>query len=81
MILEGARRRHSRCGTARRNRQLARNVTALLRQSAEPVSICACIVDVDVALVVQRPEQFIHPLERRGDKSAFSSLLLVPSEM
>src|SRR5688572_32710745 len=50
----------------RRHLELARDVAALLRQAAETVSIALYFVDMRVALVVQRPEQFTHALENRG---------------
>src|SRR5687768_7650029 len=51
----------------RRNLELARDVAALLRQATKTVSIALDLIDMRVALVVQRPEQFAHALEHRGE--------------
>src|SRR5258708_2401634 len=53
----------SRRGALRRNVELAGDVTALLRQPAKTIGIAADFVDVEVTLVVQRPEQLAHALE------------------
>src|SRR5437868_3783562 len=51
----------------RRHFEFAGDVAALLRQTAKTVGIALDLVDMRVALLVQRPEQFAHPLEERGE--------------
>lgn len=68
----------SRCNTAWRGRELSGDVTPFLRQAAEAVSVRTRIVDVDVALVVKRPKQLIHPLECRGDEVRLLILAVGP---
>ena len=51
----------------RRDFQLAGDVAALLGQAAEAVGIALHLVDMRVALLVQRPEQFAHALKQRGE--------------
>src|SRR6266581_1160086 len=57
----------SRRRLLRRDLELARNVAALLRETAESVRIALHFVDMRVTLVVQRPEQFAHALEDSGE--------------
>jgi hypothetical protein len=47
----------------RRDLELAGDVTALLGEAAEAVRIALHLVDMGVAFLVQRPEQFAHALE------------------
>src|ERR1700730_5255212 len=54
-------------GTLRRNIELASDVAALLRQPAKAIGVAADFVDVEVAFIVQRPEQFLHPLEHGSE--------------
>ncbi len=51
----------------RRDVELARDVAPLLRQPAKAVGIAADFVDVDITLVVQRPQQIAHAPEHRGE--------------
>ena len=51
----------------RRDLELAGDVAALLGQAAKAVGIALDLVDMRVALLVQRPEQFAHALEDRGE--------------
>ena len=52
----------------RRDIELACHVSSLLRQPAIAVGVAADFMDMDVGFRVQRPEQFAHPLEHRGDE-------------
>src|SRR3979490_1871573 len=51
----------------RRDVELAGNVAALLRQPAKAVGIAADFIDMQVGLVVQRPQQLAHALEHGGE--------------
>src|SRR5512136_2545430 len=58
---------YSRRRALRRYLELASDVAALLRQAAEAVGIAPDFVDVEVTLAMQRPQQFAHALEHRGE--------------
>src|ERR1700693_3471492 len=55
----------SRRGALRRGFELAGDVAALLRQAAEAVGVATHFIDVEVALMVQRRQQFGHAFEHR----------------
>src|SRR5690349_13756329 len=57
----------SRRGLPRRDLELAGDVAALLGEAAEAVGIALHFVDMGVAFLMQRPEQFAHALEQRGE--------------
>jgi hypothetical protein len=51
----------------RRDLQLAGDIAALLRQPAEAISVTLDFIDVQIALIVQRPQQLAHALEHGGE--------------
>src|SRR3954447_22708349 len=57
----------SRRLSLRRDLELAGDVAALLRQAAKAVGIALDLVDMRVALLMQRPEQLAHALEDGGE--------------
>src|SRR3954470_3244995 len=61
-------------GAPRRHLELAGDVAPLLRQPAETVGIALDLVDMQIGFLVQRPEQFAHAREHRGE---IGSLLLL----
>src|SRR6187431_3809868 len=61
------RRLDSRSRAPRRQVQLAGDIAPLLGQATKTVGIAAHLVDVDVGLMVQRPQELTHPSEDRGD--------------
>src|SRR5262245_27636165 len=53
----------SRRGALRRHFELASDVAPLLCQAAKAVGIALDLVDMQISLLVQRPEQFAHARE------------------
>src|SRR6266702_3492822 len=64
----------SRRRPSRRDLELARDVAALLGKATEAVGIALHFVDMRIALLVQRPEQFAHAPE---DRSEIGGLLVL----